>query len=730
MSQARNVRPWLALAIGCSALTAAGGQTASPERGTPLSSMVALTHNEDRSIPQAVRELTDAYARGTLGPAIVFPVPNGSADAVRAISSLSGDVVVSWLDPLTADESLAAPRYGANNDFIAYLGDGWNANWRAGRVGASPAFRGDGRHGWMWTNHEYISNGLPSTTSAPTGQHLTLAKFLRDIGLLSIDVTAAVWGTPDVDAYVNQDKRQLGGSWFRVGFDPSRRDWSVDRSANNLRYDATSSTLLSVTGHATYRADHRDDGSALPAGVVAGTLANCSGGVTPWGTIITAEENVQDYYGDLETAWTSAQKFVPGAGFDAGDVIHPTFAASTSAEFGRTSNVNQRHDRDVYGYLAELDPGVAPGTYYTSIADGGTGVGHRKIGAFGRARWENATFVVDPDFNLLVDQPIVLYSGDDRRSGRIFKFVSKQPYRRGMSRAQVRALLDEGSIYVAHFAGLDNATGLLLASTKQVPTATNPGVGQWLRLSVDSTDRAPNGPALGKPRQTVGQALRDVNWNGMGGFRSDDDVKLVLFSAANKIGVMELNRPEDLEWNPRDPSGKPRLYVAFTNNGQKVALDQNGVLFPPAQHATLSPTRPDRDGVIYAISEKGSPASSTTFKYLQIWRGKTGRGLYDAADPDNILIDSTGGVWFGTDGNFGRAGTSDAVYYLDLDPRHRAGQPGIVHPTYLEALRIAAGPSDSEATGPAFNSTQSTLFFNVQHPGEEFVTSPSTWPPR
>jgi uncharacterized protein len=95
--------------------------------------------------------------------------------------------------------------------------------------------------------------------------------------------------------------------------------------------------------------------------------------------------------------------------------------------------------------------------------------------------------------------------------------------------------------------------------------------------------------------------------------------------------------------------------------------------------------------------------------------------VFDAADPDNIMIDKTGGVWFGTDGNFGRNRHADAVYYLDLDEAHKTSPT----PTYGKAFRIAAVPSDAEATGPAFTADMRTIFISVQHPGEGVY---SAWP--
>lgn len=699
-----------------------------PPADRPLSSMVAVVQRTGRPIPTLVRRYVEQYTKGTLPASVQFPLANTVTDDVRTISNLQHNIVVKWLDPLSPNAAAANLRYGANNDYLAYFGDGWDRDWNGDVVNSAPQFKGNARAGWVWANHEYISNAPPSLTSAPTGQNLTFAQFLQAGGVLTHDVTSPTWSQLQLDAYILHAKKQLGGSWFRVELDNATKRWRLVPSPGARRYDSTSQTLLTLTGHRLIGLDRDDSGAFLPAQVVAGITGDCSGAQTPWGTILTAEENVQDYYGDLEANWTSNQKFVPGTGFDPGSFINPVVAPSSSAEFAKASA--GRHNRDVYGYLAEMDPGVAPEVFYLSVDQfGGDGLGHRKIGSLGRARWENATFAVGADYKLIPNQPIVFYAGDDRRSGRIYKWVSKQPYTAGMTRGEIRALLDEGSLYVSHFAGLDNATGLTLKATGASPTEEAPGTGRWLLLSTASTDIAPNAQALGTPGRTVGEALRDVNWNRLGGFRNDNDVRLALFTASNKIGAMELNRPEDIEWNAKDPSGTPRLYVAFTNHGRQVALDQSGALYDPATHATASPTRPDPLGAVFAMEEEdpANPAQSHTFQYWAAWLGTQGTGPFDAANPDNIMIDNSGGVWFGTDGNFGRNGTADAVYYLDLDRRHRNGVAGVTNPSFGKAFRVVAVPADAEATGPAFSSNQGTIFVSVQHPGEEQV---SGWPQR
>jgi uncharacterized protein len=748
----------LSLAAGCSSGSEGDDGPQGPEgpRGpagppgypaldpdAPLSAMVALSFKDDHGIldangnpPANVAEYVKALVHhsASIDPAapdptnpliaqkIQFPLAAASTDTVRTIAGLHPNVVVKWLDPLTYEPGMdetELPRFGTNADYIAYFGDGWDDDWSGDVVGSAPQFRGDDTAGWVWVNHEYISNDAPTATSAPTGQFLTLARFVRASGKLFDDVYADVWRASSLDVMAQEQKKQVGGSWMRIVQDPATGEWSVDRTAGSVRYDATSKTLLRLSGIGQSTLDHDDTGAELPAGVVVGISSDCSGGQTPWGTIFTGEENVQFMYGDLEPAWGSNQEFVPGQGFDPGSNISFPFEPSADGQMVGANVELNGHNRDFHGYLAEIDVGAPGGEYDGLVAPG---VGHKKIGAMGRARWENATFVTDSSWKLVPGQPIVFYSGDDRRSGRVYKFVSSGNYTAGMTRAEVRALLDEGTVYAAHFADFDNATGKTLIGGA-VPTEETRGNGQWIELSVDSADIAPNAEGLGAPNTTVGAALKNVTWNGIGGFATQDDVLWALFTASNKIGIRELNRPEDVEWNPLDPSGTPRLYIAFTNHNRRVALDQDGVMYAPEQQEMESPARTDLEGALVALEEAdpANPAASKTFTFFQAFGGTKANGPFDAANPDNIMFDAAGGVWFGTDGNFDLNLHADSFYYLDLDVTHKDTPT----PTYGKAFRVVAVPSDAEATGPAFSAGMGTLFLSVQHPGESVY---SAWP--
>lgn len=713
----------LTLVILAAAVLTFNGNATAQSNLDPLSSMVAVTFVNDQGTGATngvdyVKTLVEQYRTGELPENVQFPLENSYGDSVRALDGFNTNVVAKWLDPLTEDESAEAPRYGANNDYIAYFGEGWED-------AGTPYFTGSGDAGWVWVNHEYISNDQPTLETGATGQHLTLAEFLSENGLITTEPTAQIWSEEDLATYVEWYKKQLGGSWMRIVKDPETNTWSVDRTADNVRYDATSDTLVSVVGYELSAQATDDAGQSLPEGVVPGIQANCSGGVAPWGTIFSAEENTQSYYGDAEACWTSSNAFVPESGCDAGGPISLTLEPSQDSSFGASPDPNAGNQRDFYGFLTEMDPGTAPADHYESVANGGDGVGHRKLGALGRARWENVTFYSDENFQLVDGQPVVMYAGDDRRGGRMYKFVSAEPYTAGMTTPEIRALLDEGTVYAAHMIDLDNDTGFTVNGS--APTESAPGQGQWLEISLESEDIAPNAAALGDGTETIGEVLQDAEWNGIGSFETNNDILSALFTVANKLGIMENNRPEDMEWNPLDPSGTPRIYVAFTNHGRPTALDADGVLYDPEVHDTESPVRDDPYGSIFVMEEAdpANPGESSEFTYWAAWLGNEGDGPFDAANPDNLMIDADGGMWFGTDGNFGRNGTADSVYYLDLNPANSEG----VNPTFGVPFRVVAGPSDSEATGPALSADMGTIFFNVQHPGENIESLVfSTWP--
>ncbi len=765
----------------------------------PLSSMVAVTLNAGtgyESIPAYTKALVQDYVEGgnPLGGAFPLAAPaDNTNDFIAVIGGLAQNVVVRWFDAITPDRSVDAPRFGANNDYLAYFGDGWNDDWNGDQLGSSPYFNGSSDAAWIWSNHEYISDDEPLALAAPEGQYLSLAKFLANAGVIDIDDPSndSAWTQSLVDTHVDWEKKQHGGSWLRVERQADGR-WEMVPHAAALRYDSSDSTLARITGYELSEQDTDDTGAVLPNDVVVGITADCSGGTSPWGTVFTAEENAQSQWGDFEAQWTngSRQFVIDGdGGFSAGANISPNPAASETSEFGRHSDPATRHNRDAYGFLVEIDVGEAPEKFYESVNDGGDGSGHRKIGAMGRARWENMDFVTDANLQLVPNQPIVMYGANDRRAGRIYKWVSAGNYTESMTRGEVRALLDEGRLYVSHWEDLDALTGLTrydpqdpnwaacsgdaVLNDKYVnninpngerPTLNDvidncpqfteaaPGQGTWIELSVSNDAQvAPNAAANGDGTETVGAALRDVNWNNIGGFPSDNDVLSALFTASAKLGVRELNRPEDVEWNPVDQS----LYIAFTYHGEEVGQLQDGTLVmrnlngdAVATDGTVLPEglaipergivnvhdfeRADNFGTIFRLVEANgaNPGASMTFSYYPVFYGVQGDDAFAIARPDNLSIDQDGGVWFGTDGNTSSSSNNavDGIAYLDLNPAHKEGQPGVVNPSYGKAFRILHGSSNGETTGPAWNANQDTIFYNNQHPGEGSQRDSSAWP--
>ncbi|MHA7872701.1 MAG: PhoX family protein, partial [Hyphococcus sp.] len=157
---------------------------------------------------------------------------------------------------------------------------------------------------------------------------------------------------------------------------------------------------------------------------VIGTMNNCAGGVTPWGTYLMAEENFNGNFmgqladGHFETA-NHKRYGVPGGWYQWGRYFDRFDVSKTPNEPNR------------YGWVVEvdiLDPASTP----------------KKRTAMGRFKHEGAESVVAPDGR------VVFYMGDDQQFDYVYKFVTSRAFDT-KNRAANLDILDHGTLYVAQF---------------------------------------------------------------------------------------------------------------------------------------------------------------------------------------------------------------------------------------------------------------------------------------
>ena len=216
--------------------------------------------------------------------------------------------------------------------------------------------------------------------------------------------------------------------------------WRVVKdSRNNRRISGNAPMRISgpAAGHERMRTN------ADPTGTRSfGTLNNCAGGTTPWGTMLTAEENIPNYFtGDAGKGPEAAARkryAISGKGR----------YADWSRYFDRFSLDKEPNEPNRFGWIVEIDP-YDPN--HTSV----------KRTALGRAAHECATTAVSHDGRVAV------YSGDDSRMEFVYKFVTRD--KMGTS----RDLLDHGTLYVARFEASGKMRWLPLVHGQGPLTAAN-----------------------------------------------------------------------------------------------------------------------------------------------------------------------------------------------------------------------------------------------------------------
>ncbi len=271
------------------------------------------------------------------------PLPPTSRDELTLADGFQYNIIGRWGDRINPDDT-----FGTHCDFLAY-------------VPIDPTSLEGTGDGLLWVNNEYLHPLMVTGTKNPREKR-SKAKIL-------------------------EEQKQVGGTIVRVRRDLGTGEWKMivdDRY--NRRIDARTQIPFAwdrpIAGQ-TY---------------AIGTLGNCGGGVTPWRTILTCEENNQEFYGERDYT-----------GGKAGGIVRDETVYGWDKVFS--------YPPEHYGWVVEVNP-------LTGVA--------KKLVALGRFGHESATVAVARDGRCVV------YSGDDANDRCLYKFIADQP-----------GSLERGTLYVA-----------------------------------------------------------------------------------------------------------------------------------------------------------------------------------------------------------------------------------------------------------------------------------------
>ncbi len=284
--------------------------------------------------------------------------------------------------------------------------------------------------------------------------------------------------------------------------------------------------------------------------------------------------------------------------------------------------------------------------------------------ALGRAAHEGAWVAVTKDGRAVV------YSGEDARFEYIYKFVSRDriaPAASGLTQAQAnRELLDHGTLYVARFDA--------------------DGSGRWLPLVHGQ------GP------------LTAAN-----GFADQGEVLIKTRQASDALGATKMDRPEWLAIDQQ--SGE--VLCTLTNNSSRGAKDMPGV-------DAANPRANNVMGQIIRWKEDSDFDATTMGWSHLVLAGDPSNARAEAkgnikgdlfACPDGLMLDARGVLWIQTDMH------ASQMYQGEL-VRIGNNQMLACDRSTGEIRRFLTGPVNCEITGATQTPDGTTMFINIQHPGE------------
>jgi uncharacterized protein len=539
----------------------------------------------------APRKKQEVGTGGTFGFVPIDPVP-ADVDAVTVSAGWTWSTVLAWGDPVENDAPPADParitpeaqakQFGYNCDYTTLLRTG------------------NGNRGLLVVNHEYTNDELMFPAfdpAAPTVEQVRVAMFAH--GMSVVDVRRQGRHAP----------------WQR---DP--------RGRHNRRLHIE--TPFAIDGPAA--------GSDLlrtaedPTGTrVRATLNNCAGGDTPWGTVLSGEENCQQYFRAPAEPTDAERRY-----------------GLTSPDGRSWYTADERFDMQVPGYrnepnrffwVVEVDPEDPTSTPV-------------KHTAMGRFKHEGATIRLAPSGHA------VAYMGDDEVFEYIYKFVSRDTFTKGGSakaRERNKRLLSEGDLYVARFTGDgDFERGF-------------DGTGEWLPLVRDGRSQVP----------------------GM----SVEEVLVFTRFAADRVGATMMDRPEDVEPNPvtgavyaactNNTSRDGRVVrgeVADADAANPRSPNKDGHVVEILEDGDDPRSRTFTWNLVLVCGDPDDPAVPAYF-------GGYEGPVSPISCPDNVAFDSRGNLWVSTDGAPRAIGYNDALHLVPVaGPERGRVQQFLAVPTGAE----------------------------------------------
>lgn len=499
----------------------------------------------------------------------IDPVPN-TVDDLVVPDGWTWTPIIAWGDPVlpgapefdAANQSpeAQAAQFGYNNDYLTIIPTG------------------ERERGWEYallvSNHEYVNPELMLPDWNPAVVDDTLRR--------NVEILMYAHGL----SVVTVRRRGRGRPWQ---VEPSLRD-----PRNRRIHFRTAFTLDGPAAGSPYLQTTSDPGGRT----VFGTLNNCAGGTTPWGTVLSGEENWNQYFKATpeQAATPEFSRYGIGTTGSLFELVEPRFDGSVEPQ-----EVNR------FGYIVEVDP----------YAPAEPPVKHTALGRF---KHEGATVRVGRSGH------VAAYMGDDERFDYVYKFVSARTFDpSGDSRARRsnKTLLSEGNLYVARFTGDGLEDGV------------SDGTGEWLPLIEDGESRVPG--------FTVEQVL------------------VYTRLAADTVQPTKMDRPEDVQPSPATGkiyvacTNNTRRTEAQVDEANPRPANKDGHVVEIIEDGDDVRSLTFTWNLILVCGDPDDPSIPVYFG------GYTGP-VSPISCPDNVAFDGAGNLWISTDGQPGTIGLNDALH--------------------------------------------------------------------